>query len=105
MSEPEEALGRLTETLGLAGVSGRPGALGRPTALGVLGALGLAGFLGLVLATDVLGSLGSGGDFRLRPGGTSKRYRVQAGGATTRDTRAGRRGVSRRAVRINFSFD
>jgi hypothetical protein len=43
--------------------------------LGLLEALGLPGVLGLVLATEVLGSLGTGGDFRLRPGGTSERYR------------------------------
>src|ERR1700729_601911 len=68
------------------------------------GALGLLGVLGLVLATEVLGSLGTGGDFRLRPGGTSERYRVPAAGATTPDTRPGRRGVSHRAVPVNFSF-
>src|ERR1700722_15220230 len=69
------------------------------------GTLGLPGVLGLVLAAEVLGSLGTGGDFRLRPGGTSERYRVQPGAATTPDSRPGRRGVSGPVVRVNFSFD
>ena len=94
MSESAEALG-LPPALGVLGALGVLDALGLLGTLGLLGALGLLGVLGLVSATGVLESLGTGGDFRLRPGGTSERYRVQAAEATTRDTRPGRRGVSR----------
>ena len=93
MSESGETLG-LPSALDVLGALGLLAASGLK-ALGLLEALGLPGVLGLVLATEVLGSLGTGGDFRLRPGGTSERYRVQAAEATTRDTRPGRRGVSR----------
>jgi len=79
MSESGETLG-LPSALDVLGALGLLAALGLLDAsglkaLGLLEALGLPGVLGLVLATEVLGSLGTGGDFRLRPGGTSERYR------------------------------
>ena len=73
MSESGETLG-LPSALDVLGALGLLAASGLE-ALGLLDALGLPGVLGLVLATEVLGSLGTGGDFRLRPGGTSERYR------------------------------